>query len=559
MSKVTTLINNFLKNCPTGRFFVRLKFMRIKRIQLKNGYKRFKDFTIDLGDSPSKVVALVGPNGSGKSSVFDGMLYLQSKYSHIGASPMSEWKYHSMDADPSFDTKWKDNVLIDFDTGDFNKIFQEKNTNGLGKTIFSFRSSYRYSSQLNVNKLQKIGEITQNNIGAGATIHLDEKVTDNYQRLYSLIDRKFKTPGSDLTYEKVKEEILGELNESLSSVLDIVIYDHGDILDGKGTLYFKKKDQEKEFDFNVLSSGEKEVVDILIDIFLKKEEFKDTIYLIDEPELHINTNIQRSLLNEIISIVPDSCQIWIATHSIGFLNALKQDHGGNSSVIWFTADFVSETSVVKPMIKNRSNWKMVFETALEDITGLISPDRIIYCEGRKEPDSDGNEQGLDAEIYNSIFEEEFPDSLFISSGGATEPDKYSEIALKILSKAFDDVKIFLLKDKDIKHDGTDTTDQDRISWINQEPESRRMLKRKEIENYLFDFEILKKYKTDLDEEKYKKIISDIKEDDVKNKTSEIKKLCGQEQISSEEFKKELSVCIKKDTEIYKELKELIFT
>jgi len=41
--------------------------MKIKKIQLKNGYKRFFDLTIDLGESPRKIVALVGPNGCGKS------------------------------------------------------------------------------------------------------------------------------------------------------------------------------------------------------------------------------------------------------------------------------------------------------------------------------------------------------------------------------------------------------------------------------------------------------------------------------------------------------------
>ena len=376
--------------------------MRIKTIQLKNGYKRFKDFTINLGDAPVKIVALVGPNGSGKSSVFDGMLYLQSKYSHIGASAMSGWQYHSMDANPSFDTTWQDNVIITFDTGTFAEVFTAKQTNGKGKTMFSFRSPYRYSSQLSVSTLSKIGDIKENNIGAGATVHLDDKVTDNYQRLYSSIDRMYKTPGSALTYEQVKEVVLGQLNKSLSKVLDISISDHGDILDGKGTLYFKKLNQDAEFEFNVLSSGEKEVVDILIDIFIKKEEFQETIYLIDEPELHINTNIQRKLLNEIVSIIPDTCQIWIATHSIGFLNALKQDHQDDSAVIWFTPDLVTKQTVVGPMLKSRKNWKTVFETALEDLTGLMSPETILYCEGRKDLGSDGEEQGIDAEPWHSF-------------------------------------------------------------------------------------------------------------------------------------------------------------
>ncbi|MGL4981421.1 MAG: AAA family ATPase [Treponemataceae bacterium] len=42
--------------------------MRIKRLEL-NSYKRFKKLTIDLGDDPKRIVALVGANGCGKSSI----------------------------------------------------------------------------------------------------------------------------------------------------------------------------------------------------------------------------------------------------------------------------------------------------------------------------------------------------------------------------------------------------------------------------------------------------------------------------------------------------------
>ena len=49
--------------------------MHIKKIHMSK-YKRFFDLTIDLGENPRRIVALVGPNGCGKSSVFDAMLYL---------------------------------------------------------------------------------------------------------------------------------------------------------------------------------------------------------------------------------------------------------------------------------------------------------------------------------------------------------------------------------------------------------------------------------------------------------------------------------------------------
>jgi predicted ATPase len=136
---------------------------------------------------------------------------------------------------------------------------------------------------------------------------------------------------------------------------------------------FKKPNQPKEFDFNVLSSGEKEVVDILLDLYLKRKVFDDTIYIIDEPELHLNTGIQKNLLIEVEKIVPDNCQLWIATHGIGFLTALKENLNEKCSIISFEDDYSKESKVLKPMIKSRKNWQRIFQTALEDLTDLIAP------------------------------------------------------------------------------------------------------------------------------------------------------------------------------------------
>ncbi len=158
--------------------------MYIRTIQLRNGYKRFKDLTIDLGEENYKIVALVGPNGSGKSSVFDGMLYLQAKYGHIGQTQIGDVNYHSMENDPNYDSKWQDNVKIRFNTGEFEPILRTKEGAGNGRTIFSFRSPYRYSSNLSISRMEQMADIKLNNSGAGGTIFIDQKVTDNYQRLY---------------------------------------------------------------------------------------------------------------------------------------------------------------------------------------------------------------------------------------------------------------------------------------------------------------------------------------------------------------------------------------
>jgi hypothetical protein len=75
---------------------------------------------------------------------------------------------------------------------------------------------------------------------------------------------------------------------------------------------------------------------------------------------------------------------------------------------------------------------------------------IIYCEGRAEPCAGGVERGLDANVFNTILASAHPDTQFVSSGGQTEPDQRSAIAIAILSKIFKRREILVLKDRDLK-------------------------------------------------------------------------------------------------------------
>ena len=67
--------------------------MKIRKIHMED-YKRFHDLTIDLGEKPKRIVALVGPNGCGKSSIFDAMLYLDNAYGSNRSG--KDYKYHSL-------------------------------------------------------------------------------------------------------------------------------------------------------------------------------------------------------------------------------------------------------------------------------------------------------------------------------------------------------------------------------------------------------------------------------------------------------------------------------
>lgn len=97
--------------------------MRLKKIRLKNGYKRFRDLTIDLGDTPARIVALVGPNGCGKSSVLDGLLYHAKAYRRIGGGKSLDYTYHSMDNLPTYDYQ---NVEIVLSEGKYNEVWESR-------------------------------------------------------------------------------------------------------------------------------------------------------------------------------------------------------------------------------------------------------------------------------------------------------------------------------------------------------------------------------------------------------------------------------------------------
>jgi hypothetical protein len=195
----------------------------------------------------------------------------------------------------------------------------------------------------------------------------------------------------------------------------------GNVEAARGTLYFKKPDHTKEFEFNVLSSGEKEVVDLLLDLYLRRDDYDDTIFLIDEPELHINTSIQRRLLIEINRLVGVNCQIWLTTHSIGFLRALQTEMQGECQIIQFQpeSDLASQACTLQPIKVTPGTWRELFAIALDDLASLVSPKTLIYCEGRAEPGKQCVERGMDARALNNIFAATYPETLFISSGGNT--------------------------------------------------------------------------------------------------------------------------------------------
>ena len=526
--------------------------MKIKKIELKE-FKRFDDLTIDLGPTPAKIVVLVGPNGCGKSSIFDAFEEKQKDYRNWG---VEEEQFYSKSYFYTDLSKRKHA----YNKNESIKIEIDPTSARLTRKSFYIRTAYRFTSKFNIEELRPLPAVFELPDEPISSISLDKRLESNYKRLLGASYAEFFS--GNKTGTEVRDELIGSINIILEKILDIKISSLGNILEKRGQLYFQKGNVS-DFPYANLSSGEKEVIDIIIDLILKTSDFNDTVFCIDEPELHLNTAIQRKLLIEIEGLIPENCQLWVATHSIGFLRAVQEELKTKSQVLDFTGiDYFTGTHVIKPIRTTRTNWQRIFKTALEDLTGLLSPEIIIYCEGKDRPGLHGIEKGFDAKVLNVVFSEMHPESLFVSSGGNTELDQRSDIAIAILSKVFEEMRILVLKDRDMAS-GKLTSDEDRRIYLQTNPNNHRLLERWEIENYLFDKSVLKKYCTAnnlvFDEANYDKFVQDILNQNIKDEINRIKNICGiVGSVNAEKFKLELAKCITNEMAIYQELERCIY-
>jgi hypothetical protein len=235
-----------------------------------------------------------------------------------------------------------------------------------------------------------------------------------------------------------------------------------------------------------------------------------------------------------------------------------------TQIIQFHPEYAlaSQPYTLTPLQPSNANWREFLSVALDDLATLVSPKRIIYCEGKDIPGSSGKEKGLDAQVYNTIFSRQDPDTFFISSGGNTELDQRSAVAISILGKVFPDVEILILKDRDFAS-GQLTTEKDRQLYFQNNPSLHRVLKRWEIENYLFDKEVLTVYCKNnnqiFDEAAYDIHITDIVNQDVKSEIGKVKNFCHLKgSINSEKFKLVLAQTVTPEMQVYRELHDVIF-
>jgi hypothetical protein len=152
---------------------------------------------------------------------------------------------------------------------------------------------------------------------------------------------------------------------------------------------------ESEVHYNYLGHGEKEVFNILINLMVRTSLYQETIYYLDEIDLHLNTKLQYGLLKELVEHwIPDGCQLWTASHSLGFIEYAKQV--SYAVIVDFDAFDFDQPKTLFPQPKDRYE---VFEIAVpkEFLSKVVEGKTIVFSENTDTPFYNG------VGIENTIF------------------------------------------------------------------------------------------------------------------------------------------------------------
>lgn len=509
--------------------------MKIKEIHLRN-FKRFADLKIERIAPTVKLVVLLGPNGCGKSSLFDAMLMKSYEYAQQGFKHEPDYYRHKASSTKDFPA-----LVINF----------HDDMSHMSQAIYT-RTAYRNDPDVKITHISVMESVLQER-RFSQMIQNDASTSRNYSRLVSnALERSFRKEDREKSLGQYQDETLGEIQAAMRRLFpNLVLNSLGNPLNDKTFTFDKGK--STNFPYKNLSGGEKSAFDLLLDIFVKREQFNNTVFCIDEPEAHMNPRLQGGLLEELFRLINDNSQLWIATHAIGMMRKAWDLYDQNPGAVAFL-DFGQRDfdgpEVIKPTTPSREFWEQTHKVALDDLGELVVPKKIIICEGDKG-------DGFDAECYNKIFSRQFPDAKFISAGGKRALKNYIPV-IKAVAKG---AEVSALRDRDNATDDEITREKQK---------GVKVLRRCTIENYLLDDGVLRALCEDIwpgDQEKPEELI-------------ELRNSCGDKQAkaaSQEIFRKTtawdapnigsnrerflcdtLAPLIQPGMPVYEELKTIIF-
>ncbi|MGM9507113.1 AAA family ATPase [Larkinella sp. GY13] len=435
--------------------------MQITKLHLTN-FKRFTDLTIDGIPADAKLVLLIGSNGSGKSSVFDAFEYVNSESRHSKFEKNDSTYYTKNTDHGSFNLEimLASGMIAESISSDSSSPYGRIRISTIKDTVtannFYGRTSFRQIPRL---KRTQLGQIDTVNFEEDSDrprffVDRDDRFENDIEKISERILKEIfreKASGEQITktyidpINRALDNIFGLQQNTKLSLLEII-----PPLEGKiAQITFKKG--ESEIHYNYLSAGEKEVVNILFNLLVRRDQFTDTVYFFDEIDLHLHTKLQFNLLKELTeNWIPDHCQLWTSSHSLGFIDYTRQYENG--VIIDFDDLDFDQPQVLLPQSKERLD---VYDIAVpkEILFELMLGKRLVVCENQND------------EYYNLLV---LPETVFVGVKDAR--DVFMHIKR--------DARYHSIRDRDFLSDSE-------IERIGKSYPNHHILRYYDFENYLY--------------------------------------------------------------------------
>jgi predicted ATPase len=220
--------------------------------------------------------------------------------------------------------------------------------------------------------------------------------------------------------------------------------------------------------FSTLSSGEQEVVKILFDV--ARKEIRHSIFIIDEPELHLHPTLTFKLIEALKSIGEHTNQFIFLTHSADLISTYYT----TGNVFFIDTNQSGE---------NQAHRLSELDTSHHDLVQLIGENLGLFAVGKKIVFVEGETSSIDRLTYHKIGLKVNPELKFSPVGSVVNIGALKVVEEQLRNSLFG-VDMYMLRDRDGLR-------QEQIDEL--EANGKLIcLKRRHIENYFLNETILNK-------------------------------------------------------------------
>jgi len=357
--------------------------MKIKKIELKN-FKRFTNLVITDVPDTSKLVLLIGSNGSGKSSLFDAFDWLSKGFS-------KGMPYSGEDGENYYRKNKKSEPYVSIIFSDDNVIEKEGMQVKAGKELISKffgRSSIRIVPR--ISNHSDTSSVLNDKDSPTTYIEHDTRFTNDVSLYIQNINKALQEPvfkGEQADILKIFRDFIEPLNQSLlkifggneSTTIQIAEFKESTSTSTAKLIFTKG---ESKINYDLLSHGEKQVVILLINFIVRQQYYEDAIIYIDEMDSHLNTALQSSLLEEIVTRwIPANTQLWTASHALGFIDYAKKSE--NATIIDFDLLNFDTRKELVPLPKDHLD---MYEIAIPKATiaSILKGYKLVIVENKND-------------------------------------------------------------------------------------------------------------------------------------------------------------------------------